>query len=221
MELKDSYTLIREKKDINEFYAENQLKKDNQPLRVIPKVNLGNYEKSPVSNNLYIVGNKFIYEIPQKAVNVTLRIKPLSTRLRLLEEGMEICYIASKIVILDLYGGNCFNVKDVYDLKYSVPQDGEKGKYLILYPSDSKKKFTVEKVTIYDKDGKSQEDSNGKDDDDDGGSKAWIIVLIIILVIIIIAIAAVLIFRMRRKRITNADIEKEVKRVPSLTPVTN
>ena len=221
MELKDSYTLIREKKDINEFYAENQLKKDNQPLRVIPKVNLGNYEKSPVSNNLYIVGNKFIYEIPQKAVNVTLRIKPLSTRLRLLEEGMEICYIASKIVILDLYGGNCFNVKDVYDLKYSVPQDGEKGKYLILYPSDSKKKFTVEKVTIYDKDGKSQEDSNGKDDDDDGGSKAWIIVLIIILVIIIIAIAGVLIFRMRRKRITNADIEKEVKRVPSLTPVTN
>lgn len=220
LELKISKTYYREKDEINELYVET--KYDNNALRIIPYVNLKNLETSEVDENLKIKDNKFIYEFPKNAKNVTLTIKPKSSQLRALQvDDMEICYTGENIIILDDIEGECFTINGDYNLTYSIPQD-ESEKYLILYPFDSTKKFTVERVLVDDGEGKKNNEGktgDGDGDDDDDGSKAWIIVLIIILIIIIIVVAVILFFRMRNKRVTNADIEKDVKRTPSLTAI--
>ena len=220
-ELTDSRIFIREKEEINEFYAET--KYDNNALRIIPYVNLKNLETSEVDKNLKIKDNKFIYEFPKNAQNVTLTIKPKSSQLRALQvDDMEVCYIAENIIILDDIEGGCIKINGDYNLTYSISQDKSE-KYLIIYPSDSTKKFTVERVYVDNKEGNNNNGGTTGDGDDDGddddGSKAWIIILIIILIIIIIAVAALLFFRMRNKRVTNTDIEKDVKRNQSLSAI--
>ena len=172
--------------------------------------------KSGIDDNLYKIDNKFVYEIPDKAVNVTFYIKRLKSTLRLLAEdkGMEMCYNAGNQPVLDETSGNCFNVKDDYKFKYDVPNDDNK-QYLVMYPTDNNEKYTIEKVEPFiSDDGREAEESQedtGEGEEDEGTS-GWVIALIIIIILIVLILIGVFIFIcMRKKRVTSDDIEKDNK----------
>ena len=207
--------LTRTTTDTNLFYVAAP-EAGEIPIRVITLLNVSSLPKSGIDDNLYKIDNKFVYEIPDKAVNVTFYIKRLKSTLRLLAEdkGMEMCYNAGNQPVLDETSGNCFNVKDDYQFKYDVPNDDSK-QYLVMYPTDNNEKYTIEKVEPFiSDDGREAEESQedtGEGEDDEGTS-GWVIALIIIIILIVLILIGVFIFIfMRKKRVTSDDIEKDNK----------
>ena len=207
--------LTRTTTDTNLFYVAAP-EAGEIPIRVITLLNVSSLPKSGIDDNLYKIDNKFVYEIPDKAVNVTFYIKRLKSTLRLLAEdkGMEMCYNAGNQPVLDETSGNCFNVKDDYQFKYDVPNDDSK-QYLVMYPTDNNEKYTIEKVEPFiSDDGREAEESQedtGEGEEDEGTS-GWVIALIIIIILIVLILIGVFIFIcMRKKRVTSDDIEKDNK----------
>lgn len=206
--------LNRTNTDTNKFYIAAPEKGD-VPVRIVTLLDVKSLPKSGIDDNLYKIDNKFVYEIPDKAVNVTFYIKRLKSTLRLLAEdqGMEMCYNAGNQPILDETSGNCFNVKDDYQFKYDVPNDGSK-QYLTMYPTDNNEKYTIEKVEPFlSEDGRENDSEEEKPaEEDDEGTSGWVIALIIIIILIILILIGVFIFIcMRKKRVTSDDIEKDNK----------
>ena len=207
--------LTRTTTDTNLFYVAAP-EAGEIPIRVITLLNVSSLPKSGIDDNLYKIDNKFVYEIPDKAVNVTFYIKRLKSTLRLLAEdkGMEMCYNAGNQPVLDETSGNCFNVKDDYQFKYDVPNDDSK-QYLVMYPTDNNEKYTIEKVEPFiSDDGREAEESQedtGEGEEDEGTS-GWVIALIIIIILIVLILIGVFIFIcMRKKRVTSDAIEKDNK----------
>lgn len=199
--------------DKNLFYV-GAPEQANIPIRVTTFINVTNLPKTQIDKNLYKIGNKYVYEIPKKAVNVTFYIKRLTKTLRFLEEGdgMELCYNVADNPVLDETGNNCFNVQDNYQLKYDVPSKNDQ-LYLVMYPTDSKENYEIEKVDPFISDsGESEEEDPVSGDDEDGGTSAWIIIVIILVVLIVLALIGLLIFLLlKKKRVSSEDIEKDNK----------
>jgi hypothetical protein len=210
-----SVQLNRTKEDTNLFYVAAPEGGD-VPIRIITFLNVSSLPKSGIDDNLYILGNKYIYEIPDKCVNVTFYIKRTKSTLRLLAEDkdMELCYNGGNQPILDETSGNCFDVKDDYQFKYDVPNDSSK-QYLVMYPTDSNEKYKIEKVEPFlSEDGRespdNEEEKTGEEDDE--GTSGWVIALIIIIILIVLILIGVFIFIcLRKKRVTSNDIEKDNK----------
>ena len=207
--------LKRNKTDTNLFYV-GAPEEGEIPIRVITFLDVSSLPKSGIDDNLYKLDNKYIYEIPDKCVNVTFYIKRLKSTLRLLAEdkGMEMCYNGGNQPILDETSGNCFNVQDDYQFKYDVPNDNSK-QYLVMYPTDSNEKYTIEKVEPFiNEDGRESENTEEEKtgDEDNEGTSGWVIALIIIIILIVLILIGVFIFIfMRKKRVTSDDIEKDNK----------
>ena len=125
---------------------------------------------------------------------------------------MELCYNVADNPVLDETGNNCFNVQDNYQLKYDVPSKNDQ-LYLVMYPTDSKENYEIEKVDPFISDnGESEEEDPVSGDDEDGGTSAWIIIVIILVVLIVLALIGLLIFLLlKKKRVSSEDIEKDNK----------
>lgn len=209
--------LNRTKADTNLLYVAAP-ETGEVPVRIITKLDLSKLQKSGIDDNLYIIDNKYVYEIPDKCINVTFYIKRLKSTLRRLEEdkGMDMCFNVADMPVLDETSSNCFNVKDDYQLKYDVPADDSK-MYLVLYPTDSNEKYKVEKVDPFiSEDGRGADDTEGNNEEDDEGTSGWVIALIIIIILIVLILIGVFIFIfMRKKRVTSDDIEKDNKAAES------
>lgn len=206
--------LNRTKTDINQFYVAAP-ETGEVAIRVITFLDVKSLPKSGIDDNLYKIDNKYVYEIPDKAVNVTFYIKRLKSTLRRLAEdtGMELCYNVANQPVLDENSGNCFNVEDEYQFKYDVPKDDSK-MYMVMYPTDSNEKYSVEKVEPFiNEDGRESEETEpNTGDEEEEGTSGWVIALIIIIILIVLILIAVLVFLfLRKKRVTSNDIEKDNK----------
>jgi hypothetical protein len=206
--------LIRKRDDINQFYLAAPENAD-LPIRVITRLNIGKLPKTQLKD-LYKLDNKFIYDIPEKAINVTLYITRKSSNLRLLENEntILICYTVSNLILLDKIKGNCFDLENNYELKYTVPEDREEDtkSYIVLYPFDDEQEINVERINpVLKDDGTNNNENNNPKKDEDGGL-SWIVILIIILLILILIGVGVFIFiRWRKKGLSSEEIEKTVK----------
>ena len=217
-EMKSGYTTItlyRKDKNINNFSLttpENDL-----PIRIITRYDINNLPKTEI-DSLYKIDNTFIYVIPDFTTEVTFYLKRKSSLRALEENGVQVCYNAGNILLLDKNNLNCFNVEDEYEFKYIVPQEREESSksYIVLYPSDSNQQINVKKVepNIINNE---QNSSSDKNNEEEGGS-GWIVALIIILVVIILIAVGVFIFiKMRKpKRVNSEDIEKDIKKETSM-----
>ena len=206
--------LIRKRDYINQFYLAAPENAD-LPIRVITRLNIGKLPKTQLKD-LYKIDNKFIYDIPEKAINVTLYITRKSSNLRLLENenAILICYTVSNLILLDKIKGNCFDLENNYELKYTVPEDREEDtkSYIVLYPFDDEQEINVERINpVLKDDGTNNNENNNPKTDEDGGL-SWIVILIIILLILILIGVGVFIFiRWRKKGLSSEEIEKTVK----------
>jgi len=215
----DGNTLIslkRTNNDINTFYLAAPETADI-PIRITTIINVNSLPKTNI-DNLYRVDNKYIYDIPDKAINVTLYIKSANSRLRLLkEEEIEICYNVADFVLFEKNKGNCFIMRDgIYELNYIVPDTRENGNksFIVLYPMDDNQHFDIEKVEpfiIDDEKGDKEDDKNNNNGNKDGESNWFIFAIIIVLSITLLIIIIFIIFKLVNKRVTSEDIERDVK----------
>ena len=206
--------LIRKRDDINQFYLAAPENAD-LPIRVITRLNIGKLPKTQLKD-LYKLDNKFIYDIPEKAINVTLYITRKSSNLRLLESEntILICYTVSNLILLDKIKGNCFDLENNYELKYTVPEDREEDtkSYIVLYPFDDEQEINVERINPVLKDDGTNNNENSSPKKEEDGGLSWIVILIIILLILILIGVGVFIFiRWRKKGLSSEEIEKTVK----------
>jgi len=206
--------LIRKRDDINQFYLAAPENAD-LPIRVITRLNIGKLPKTQLKD-LYKLDNKFIYDIPEKAINVTLYITRKSSNLRLLENEntILICYTVSNLILLDKIKGNCFDLENNYELKYTVPEDRKEDtkSYIVLYPFDDEQEINVERINPVLKDDGTNNNGNTSPKKEEDGGLSWIVILIIILLILILIGVGVFIFiRWRKKGLSSEEIEKTVK----------
>ena len=208
-----SITLKRKDANINKFYLTTSEKAD-LPIRIITRYNVENLPRTKI-DSLYKIDNTFIYDIPDFTTDVTFYLTRKSSLRALEESGVEVCYNAGSVLLLDKINVNCFTVEDEYEFKYTVPQDRAEGSksYVVLYPSDPNMQINVNKVEANTKSDGQNSGNNGHNKEEEGGS-GWIVVLIIILVVIILIAVGVFIFiKMRKpKRLNSEDIERDVKK---------
>lgn len=183
-------------------------------MRIITKINVENLPKTEI-NNLYKVDDKFIYQIPDAALNVTIYIKPKRSRLRRLEEtqkGIKVCYNVANLVLLDKNEANCIDMVDKAQIEYAKPENSQKT-YIVVYPLDDNQEIEIERVYPYIPGGGNGENSgNNGDGDGEGGSKWWVVLLIILLILILVAVGVFVFLKIRKKRVSSESIEKDVKK---------
>ena len=216
-----SIILSRGSYEFHEFYLKTP-ETNNIALRIISFCDVKSLPKTKIEN-LYETNNKFIYQIPDKALNVTINIERVLSSLRLLIEendnGIEICYNAANIVILDKNNNNCFYVKKNYNLTYTVPQkeEGNTISYIVLYSKDEDQKFSVKSADPYieggDDDNKDNKGNNDENDKKENGKNVILIAIIIIAVLIILIIIIVIVIKVRKKGVTSEEIEKEIEKI--------
>lgn len=211
----------RKNNNTNLFYISGPKEKDTI-IRITTLINLENLPKTNL-DNLYKKNGIFIYDIPKGALNVTFIITRKSYRLRLLDEnqdGIQVCYTLADTIILTKDSSNCFNLKDKYVLEHDVPDDDGKY-YMTLYSEEDNQEFNVEKVSSFVK--KDEGNSNGgqgnknEEEDDEGGVSWVVILLIILLVLILIGVAVFVIIKIRKKRLSSKEIEKDVNEPSPIT----
>ena len=165
-----SISLKRTNNDINKFYLAAPETADI-PIRITTIINVNSLPKTNI-DNLYRVDNKYIYDIPDKAINVTLYIKSANSRLRLLkEEEIEICFNVADFILFEKNKGNCFIMRNsTYELNYTVPDTRENGNksFIVLYPMDDNQHFDIEKVEPFIDEDKKDEDKKDEGKDDEG-----------------------------------------------------
>lgn len=224
-----SLTLNRTDKDINQLYIAASESADI-PIRITAYVNNNNLEKTKI-DNLYKFNKKYIYDIPNKAKNVTLYLKNKSSRLRLLlEEGgdtneKKICYNAAGFIILDENDVNCFNMKEDSEINYIVPENRENDTkaYLVVYPADNNQEINIDKVESFIDEESGDNEHEGDNDKDNKtptsgneGVKWYWVVIIIVAILLVILLIVCIIAKIKKKRLSSKDIEKDVNRTKSL-----
>ena len=214
-----SIILSRGSYEYNEFYLKSP-EMNNIALRITSFCDVKSLPKTKIEN-LYETNNKFIYQIPNKASNVTIYIERVFSSLRLLIEendnGIEICYNAANVVILDKNNNNCFYVKNNYNLTYTVPQkeEGNTISYIVLYSKDENQKFSVKSAEPYIEGGdEDNKGNNGENDKKENGINGIILIAIIIIAaLIILIIIIVIVIKVRNKGVTSDEIEKEIEKI--------
>lgn len=206
-------TLRRNNDDNNKFYLAAPESYDI-PLRIITKINVENLPKTEI-NNLYKLDDKFIYQIPDAALNVTLYIKPKRSRLRRLEEtqkGIKVCYNVANTVLLDKNDANCVYMEDKAQIEYAKPENSPKT-YLVVYPYEDNQEIEIERVFAFIPGGEnSGKGGNSGDGNGEGGSKWWVVLLIILLILILVGVGVFVFLKIKKKRVSSEAIEKDVKK---------
>ena len=217
-----SINLIREINNTNIFNLTAPFIKDI-PILITALINLDELPPTEIKN-LYQYDDKIIYDIQPNTTNITFIITRHNPGSRLLlqeEEGskneIKICYNVAKIVLLEKNEGNCFYIKDRYELVYKVPEGGDND-YLVFYPIENDEKFDIIKITTDNEgDNENGNKKGGKENngDGDGGLSGFVIFIIVFLVLINLIICVLLIIKYTKKTVTSEDIEKNNK-APSL-----
>ena len=224
METGHRKTFIRINNDINLLYLAAPVK-DDIPLRITTLISVEDLPKTEIKD-LYVIDDKFIYDVPEKVISIIFTIKRVSPNLRMLlteDEEIEVCYNEADIVLLEKNGFNCFNLKDSYELTYT-PADPNKNLYLVFYPKIDNKKFNVSQVFVTsENEGNDGENEKKDDKKKESGLKWYVILLIILVVLIVLVLVVLIILKKTKKTVTSNDIEKDNKQTerPSSLSVIN